>query len=69
VTYVLFFVLLLYIPAMIGSAFDRSLTDPESSATLVAFFEEFLLLGGVAVSGIMCYLYRRVFDYVPRAMA
>lgn len=65
---ILFFFLLFYVPAMIGSAFDGTL-NPQSSDTVVTFFEEYLLLGGVIVTGMMCYLYRRVFEYVPHAMA
>ena len=68
ITLILLFFLLFYVPAMIGSAFDGTL-NPQSSDTVVTFFEEYLLLGGVIVTGMMCYLYRRVFEYVPHAMA
>lgn len=68
ITFILFFLLLLYIPAMIGASFDGTLTDPQSSNMVVAFFEDPLLLAGAVVTGVMCYLWRRVFEYVPRAM-
>lgn len=66
ITLILFFFLLFYVPAMIGSSFDGAL---HASDEFVAFFEESLLLGGAIVTGTMCYLYRRVFEYVPHAMA
>lgn len=68
ITIVLFFFLLLYIPSMIGSAFDGKLIDPQSSDMFVAFFEDPLLPAVVVVAGVVCYMYRKVLDDVPHAM-
>jgi len=67
ITLILFFFLLFYVPAMIGSSIDGTLTDPRLE--VVAFFDESLLLVGAIITGTMCYLYVRLFEYVPRAMA
>jgi ABC-type multidrug transport system fused ATPase/permease subunit len=67
VTPILFFLLLVYVPAIIGSSLDGVLFA-QSLKVDVAFFEESIPLGGAIVAGVMCYLYRRVFEYVPHGM-
>lgn len=68
ITFVLFFVLLVYIPPMIASLIDGTWFDPQSSDMFVTFFEDPLLLAAAVVTGVICYLYRTVFEHVPDAM-
>lgn len=68
ITIVLFFVLLLYILPMIGSSIHGTLIDPPSPDGFVAFFDDPRLLVAAVVAGVVCNLYRRVFEHVPDAM-
>lgn len=62
---VLFFSVLLYVPALLAAKVDGSWFLPEGDK---GFLEEFLLPAGVIIIALVAYIFRTIMDFLPTAV-